>query len=784
MNRISSRRMSLKGQLFYAAAISLLGLLSMLEDLYLYGGAFILAILVMHSFKGFSNKLLALLIMVFFIFMGAGYLEEHQNVTHFSGKEKEFVILFDGEIKMDGDLLLAYGTAHPANERVTVRYRFKTAEEKNIFKNRLLSGFACKAKGTLELPLTARNPNSFDYQTYLYHKEIFWTINIDYLPIEQCIAQSGSFKTALIRFRQQEIELIQNSLPKETAALSAALLFGNRDFFNPETERSYQKIGVVHLLAISGLHVGLLAGMLYYFLIRLGITKEKTDLLLLIFLPVYAVLTGLAPPVVRSAAMLMLLVGAKRMRWRLTSLDAISIAFMLITITNPYIIYDIGFQLSFSVSFSLLLSAPKLLKANSSFLAQTAAASMISQLASMPVLLYSFYELSVISIFANLLFVPLFSFILLPLLLFTYLIVKIIGGIPAFYLIVLEEFIKTVNHASTLLAGLPGSTLITGRPAAALLVFQIFLIPIFFSLYEKIKLKKLKPKVWVYLLPFLPVTLQLISPYLNPYGQVTFIDVGQGDSIFIQLPFNKGDYLIDTGGKTAFDRQDWQKRREGFDPGKDIVVPLIKSEGVNRLDKLILTHGDTDHIGGALALFRDIQVSQLILPKDTERSEQEMAIMKTAATEGTRILAAGAGSGWASGDSRFYILNPDGGTGDRNDNSIVLLAEMGGKKWLFTGDLGMEGEERLLGKIGALDIDILKAGHHGSKYSSSEGFISSLKPEFAVISVGENNRYGHPGKEVIDRLEEYQVNILRTDTNGAIRYKFRGDAGTFFTQIP
>lgn len=784
MKQIPSRRLSLKGQLFYTAASSLLGLLSMLENLYLYGGAFILAILLLHRFKGLSNKLLALLIMIFFIFMGAGYLEEHHNISHFSGKEKEFVILFDGEVKMDGDLLLAYGTAYPAKEKVSVRYRFKTAEEKNSFKNRLFSGYACKAGGTLELPQEARNPNAFDYKNYLYHKEIFWTIDIDYLPFEQCTDQYSSFKTDLLRFRQQEIELMINSFPKETAALSAALLFGNRDLFNPETERSYQKIGVVHLLAISGLHVGLLAGMLYYFLIRLGLTKEKTDLILLILLPFYAVLTGLAPPVIRSAAMLMLLIGAKRIHWRLTSMDAISIAFMLIMIKDPYIIYDLGFQLSFSVSFSLLLSAPNFLKVNSSLLAQTAAASMISQLASMPVILYSFYEISTISIFANLLFVPLFSFILLPLLLLTYLIVKIIGGIPAFYLIFLEEFIKTVNHASALVAEIPGSTLITGRPAAAIVVFQIFLIPIFFSLYEKIMLKKLRPKVWIFLLPFLPVTIQLISPFLNPYGQVMFIDVGQGDSIFIQLPFNKGNYLIDTGGRTGFDRQDWQERGEVFDPGKDIVVPLLKSEGVSTLDKLILTHGDTDHIGGAMALFKEIQVNQLILPKGTERSEQEAVIMKKATTEGTRILAAGAGSGWASGGSRFFILNPESDTGDRNDNSIVLLADIGGKKWLFTGDLGMEGEERLLGKIGALDIDVLKAGHHGSKFSTSEGFVSSLKPEIAVISVGAKNRYGHPAKEVIDRLEEHQINIMRTDTDGAIIYKFRGDAGTFFTQIP
>jgi competence protein ComEC len=784
MKQIPSRLLSIRGQLFYAAVFSLLGLLSMFENLYIYGGASILSILLLSRFKGLSDKLLVLLMTVFFIFMGAGYFQEHQYNTQFSGKEKDFLIHFDQDIKIDGNLLIAYGTAYPAKEKVAVRYRFESAEEKKHFKERLLTGYACNASGTLELPQPARNPNAFDYKKYLYHKKISWTIEIDSLAIEQCTGKYRSLKTDLLRLRQQEIEFIEKSFPSETAALSAALLFGNRELFNPETERAYQKIGVVHLLAISGLHVGLLAGMLYFSFIRLGFTKEASEMLLLIFLPFYAVLTGLAPPVVRAAAMLILLIGARRMHWKLSPLDAISIAFIFITFTDPLIVYDIGFQLSFSVSFSLVISAPKLLKVNSSLFRQTAAASLISQMASMPVILYSFYEVSLISFFANLIFVPLFSFILLPLLLITYLTFKLIGSIPTTFLLFIEEFISTVNHLSAMLAEVPGSTLITGRPGAAILILQLLLIPIFFSLFEKIIVKKVKPKAWIYLLPLLPIFLQLIIPYLNPYGKVIFIDVGQGDSILIQLPFNKGNYLIDTGGKISFVSQEWQERQELFDPGKDIVVPLLKSEGVSILDKLILTHGDADHIGGAEAIFGEIRVSQLLLPRYTERSELELEIIKTAQSEGTDIVAVGAGTAWAEGGSSFYILNPAGDTGDRNENSIVLLADIGGKRWLFTGDLGVEGEQSLLAKIDLFDIDVLKVGHHGSKYSSSEEFISRLMPETAVISVGAKNRYGHPGKEILERLGDHRVQIFRTDTDGAVIFKFKGDAGTFFTQIP
>ncbi|WNF21786.1 DNA internalization-related competence protein ComEC/Rec2 [Mesobacillus jeotgali] len=774
---------SFKGQLFYLAAASLMGLLTITGNQFVYSSIFLLVILLLIKLKNLPGANLLLMISCYLLFMAAGYIDSVQFETEFTGREKSFLLLFDDEIQLEGDLLFAYAKAMPTNEKLAVRYRIKSVTEQQSLQELLIPGMSCQASGSLNSPSPARNPNAFDYKNYLQHNKISWALDADTLSLKTCSEQT-SILTPLKAFRHKEIARIKNTLPEETSALAAALIFGERNLFDPETERSYQKIGIVHLLAISGLHVGLLTGMLYFIFIRVGVTKEKTDILLMAFLPVYAIMTGLAPPVVRAAAMLMMLIGSRRLALRMTPLDAVCAAFMIMMLVQPAIIYDTGFQLSFAVSFSLVISAPVILKSFPTFLKQTAAASFIAQLSSLPVILSTFYEISLISIFANLLFVPLFSFILLPILLISYMVLSFLGVLPAFYLHLLEKLIHGVNLLAMKLSELPMSTLIIGELEPFLLFSLIALIPVFFYKWEGFVIKESKPPSWLFALPLIPLFLQMILPYLNPYGQVVFLDVGQGDSIFIQMPYNQGNYLIDTGGVTPFVKETWQQRGNPYDPGKKILVPYLKSEGIRTVDKLILTHGDADHIGGASALLEEIRVKQLIIPRVSERSALEQDVINKASVKGTEIYLGGMGTGWKTGQGEFLILNPSESIGERNDQSIVLLAAIGGNEWLFTGDLGIEGEKLLTEKIKEIDIDVLKVGHHGSKYSSSDLFLEETTPDTAIISVGEKNRYGHPGKEVITRLEEHGTRIFRTDENGAIIYKFKGDSGTFTTQLP
>lgn len=269
----------------------------------------------------------------------------------------------------------------------------------------------------------------------------------------------------------------------------------------------------------------------------------------------------------------------------------------------------------------------------------------------------------------------------------------------------------------------------------------------------------------------------------SPIGEVTFIDVGQGDCIFIRLPFNQGNYLIDTGGVLHFAQEEWKKREKPFDPGESIVVPFLKSKGITKLDKLILTHGDIDHVGSSGVIFEHMQIDELIVGQTQEKSNAEQEIIKLARANQTKVTYAFNGLYWSQGKNQFFILAPEKNAKASNDASIVIYAKLGMKRWLFTGDIEKDGEEQLIQKYPNLQVDILKVGHHGSNTSTTDRFLKVVQPKVAVISVGENNLYGHPHKEVIERLEDDDIKTYRTDEHGAITFTYLFDIKKVKTMI-
>ncbi|MED3841520.1 DNA internalization-related competence protein ComEC/Rec2 [Niallia circulans] len=292
---------------------------------------------------------------------------------------------------------------------------------------------------------------------------------------------------------------------------------------------------------------------------------------------------------------------------------------------------------------------------------------------------------------------------------------------------------------------------------------------------------------WLYCLPLLLMSVQFINNVYPSKGEITFIDVGQGDSILIQLPFNKGTYLIDTGGTVNFPKEDWQKRKNPYEVGAKTVVPFLKSKGIRTIDKLILTHGDLDHIGGSTAIIEQLHVKEIMYPNvKGDWSIEEEHLLKLVEKKQIPIRFIQAGQKWSTGKESFMVLAPiEKENLTKNNSSIVLFAKIAGITWLFTGDLEKEGELALMNKYPDLrEIDVLKVGHHGSKTSSTSEFMERLKPKIAVISVGINNRYHHPSLDVLTILEDYQVKVFRTDENGGISFYFSEKGGTFELRIP
>ncbi|NWQ40095.1 DNA internalization-related competence protein ComEC/Rec2 [Bacillus sp. EB106-08-02-XG196] len=762
---------------FYFAIAAVLGVLTSLFFLPILLCS-IIYVYLLHTYKKYSKQQLFIVICLFITFFLTGQHTITHNKTKLHDSLTTFYLQYTENTKVDGDLLQVIAFDIKNKERLLIRYKIKTEAEKEALKDTNFYGRLCYVTGVLTEASIAKNPNAFNYQKYLAAKQIYKIVELENNPLNKCAEVKSTPLTIIKEVRFTGIKYLEKHFPAEIAALSAALIFGDRSMFDSEVLINYQKTGIVHLLAISGLHVSLLIGMVFYLGIRIGLTKQFMMNFLLVLLPIYAILTGASPSVIRAVLMLFIVLFV--LRWKkpikLSPIDAISLTLMIYVFFSPLIILDAGFQLSFSVSYAIILSVPGILPRYQETISSMVVISVIAQLAALPILLYHFFEISFISIAANLLYIPLFSFVFLPGLYILYLIQLIFDDTPSFLINLFMKIITLANGLIEKLADLSFAQLVTGRPNLLLFIIYMVIIVFIFLIWESGFHQK--RKLQVIFLAFALITFQNIWNWVNPFGEVTMIDVGQGDSILIHYPFGKGTYLIDTGGTILFEEEEWKKSAKPFEVGRDVVVPFLKGKGITKLDKLILTHGDADHIGGALAVLKEIEVTQILMPSVAEPSKSELSIIHEAKKRGIQIVMVADGSQWKNEMGLFYVLSPEENyQGERNSGSIAIMANIGGLNWFFGGDLDQAGEERIIKNYPNLQIDVLKAGHHGSKTSTSEQFINKIKPAISWISVGEYNRYGHPHTEVLEHLEN--TTVYRTDVHGAITYRFYQESGTF-----
>ena len=664
-------------------------------------------------------------------------------------------------------------------EKVTFRYTIETSVQKEVLK-KLKPGDQCFFKGDLQQPKAATMPNAFDYKQYLHDQHIHWQFKID--KIEKCHSPD-QFKVDLflLHLRLKGLELIELHFPSSSEGIVQALLFGERKLIDEEVEKGYQSLGIVHLLAISGLHVGLLVGGVYFVIIFCGVTHERARLIFLLLLPIYMMITGGSPSVIRASFMVILYFLIKMFRLKIPPIDVISFTCLFLLIINPYYLFQVGFQLSYVVSLGLLLSA-KLITQYKTFLAKLTIVSSVSQLCSIPLLLYHFFEVSLISLPLNMLFVPFYSFLILPLSIVATFLIIVFPPIGTFFVTFLDA-ILSYSHLFVLnVLKLPFSTLVTGRPSIIFILFYCLVTYfLLLRLEQKYKLMKICHSVGFLVCLFI---VQMFYPYVNPNGKVMFIDVGQGDSILIQLPYNKGVFLIDTGGRISFPQEEWEKPKSTYSLVESITVPYLKSIGITTIDGLFLTHGDIDHIGEAVELINLMKVEELVVPEGFVRGDVEKEVLNNAIENKINVEIVRSGHQLIFNDFLFFIVSPQELSDSKNDDSLVLWTEIGGFKWLFTGDAEHGSEEKLITKYPRLQADVLKVGHHGSKGSTSEQLLDALSPSVAVISAGYNNRYQHPHPEVIDKLTSRDITVLRTDIHGGILYEFEGTNGTFSIHPP
>lgn len=726
-----------------------------------------------------NGKILLVNLINLLLFYTLAYSSDMMHKSVYSGTEKSFQITFNEQSIVDGNLLKAKVMTEQ-KEVFQLYYKMFTEEEKNYLNSHLQIGLTCSAKGSLSKAESSRNENSFNYQQYLKQQNIHWLLKAENIEWSHCSITSSSVVIKLKNFRQQGITYVNEHFPSTSSGFVTALIFGDQTYIDEVVLTNYQRLGIVHLLAISGLHVSFLTGMIFYLGIRIGITRERMMIVILIFLPMYAILSGASPSVLRACCMAMLFTFLILRKKRLSAIASIGIVYLAMLVIQPNMLFNIGFQLSFAVTFAIMMSF-LIFQKYPQKLMQLLVVSIVCQLSALPILLYHFYEVSVLGVLLNVLFVPIYSSILLPfsiLSLLTHIVLPPVGDL---LIIWLDKMFQICNHFANAVSSMPLASICFGKPDFLIILILSVAIIGFFIKWESTSL--MESKLWLYTLMF-TLLFQYHVQKLNPYGEVVFIDVGQGDAILIKLPFNRGNYLIDTGGNVVFPIEEWKKKRKTFNTGEDVIVPLLKSKGIHHLDKLILTHADADHTGSASEVIQNFQVKEVVIGTDSEEFYRDKDSIQSALSKNIPIKRVKKGDLWTVDDATFYILHPYQKSEDANDSSIVIFAKIGGLTWLFTGDASESVEQELIKEFPKLRVDILKVGHHGSKTSSSKDFLEHIQPKVAVISVGKDNRYGHPHHQVLEEMEKLETSILRTDMEGALTYKYQRKIGTFRTELP
>jgi len=696
--------------------------------------------------KDYVYYLILIITVIFSIFR----IYAFKQYSVYSGTETTFEGIIN-EIEVDGNKLsITFST----EEKLVGTYYIKTLEEKNYIENNFKLGDKVKISGTLNKPKNNTIPNLFNYKNYLYNNGIFWTVSID--NIDKTNANDNIFLKAKNYFIDR-IDKIKN-----TKKYLYAFILGDSSKIDSNVKDSYQNNGISHLFAVSGMHVSLFMEMILFVLKKLNIKELISYLIAIIFLIFYMFITNFSPSILRAGILFILLSINKIFKLNIKTINIMIILLSIILIINPFLIFNLGFQFSYIISLFLIVFQSIISKQNNYF-KQLLVVSLISFVVSLPISIYNFYQINIFGILLNLLFVPLVSFIIFPLSLITF-IFPIFDNILIFIINIMEYLSLLFNNVEIL-------KLFLAKPPFPIVI--LYYLVIIFVLY-KVKENNYK----CILLLVLIILMHSNISYFNSDAKVTMLDVGQGDSTLITLPHNKGNIIVDTGGKISYNKDDWMKTNSNSSIVKNSLIPYFKSIGIKKLEYLVISHGDYDHMGEAINLVNNFKVEKVIF-NCGEFNELEQNLIKV--LDKKEIPYYSCIKELNIDNNKLYFLN-NKDYGNENDNSNVIYTKLNNHKFLFMGDAGVEVEEDLIEKYNLQNIDVLKVGHHGSKTSSSKNFIDKITPEYSIISVGKNNRYGHPNDNVLDNLEDSK--IYRTDQDGSIIFKIKNNKLKIETCVP
>lgn len=635
-------------------------------------------------------------------------------------------------------------------------------------------GRKVRCHGELEEFEGSRNPGEFDARTYYGGLKIRWRM---FEPsLMACGDNYSPYRHLVYRGKMHLSGILdQISEPEDVGIFQAALL-GEKENLDKEVRNLYQKNGIAHLLAISGLHIALIGAGIYRLFRLGGMGFLSSGLLSGLWIVSYGMAVGGSASVVRSVVMLLLMMLAEYLGRTYDLLTAASLAAILLLWDSPWLLFSAGFQLSFGAVFAIGIPGKwmdKQLKGQSAWKSALAVGTAI-QWVTYPIIRYHYFEYPVYSILLNLFVIPLMTYVVCS------------GAAGALLGCVSLKaghmalgsghyILRLYENVCRIIAKLPGSSVVLGRPELWQIgLYYLVMITVF------LLIKRGQEKMWSgrkhFLVILICLALSVISLWKLPLSglRITFMDVGQGDGILIE--YEDLVVLIDGGSSS-------QKKL-----GEYTMEPFLKSKGISRIDYAFITHGDADHISGIRYLLeedRGIVIENLMLPYHRTADENCRELERLQMARGKAVQEVKRPDCLKKGDLSIRCVFPGAEDipSDINEESLVLEVRLGDFGLILTGDMSGAGEEKLESyKIAPASV--LKAAHHGSKFSNTQSFLEQLSPVWTVISYGAENRYGHPHEEVLERLDAVHSRLYETAVSGAVTLWTDGRKIVWHTWIP
>jgi len=716
----------MKDFLIFPALVAILVIASYFETKFflLLLGILVIRILILKNLK--LNLFIILVAGIFLLRCQLIEQQHHEKAPHVIS-----AMISPDNLAIKGDSLS--GKLRGDNQDVRFTYRIKNVKEQHYWQN-LTEIIQTDVKVKQIAPISGpRNIGEFDFKKYSADQ------NIRYSVMLSKISRPRKFQPITIsdKINVLRIHIINYlaQLPKWLRIHAQSLLVGYNGYSDKDFLKILSVLGIIHLFSLSGLHVLILLTMLRKLTSLFKIPLEWVNSVMLLILPCYGILVGSKSGIWRAIVLAMVGIICQKLSLSISRLDIFSLTLLICSFIYPFAITEMGGQLSFLLSFAILY-----LYSETTFILATLKMNLVS----LPLICFYTYQFNWLTLLVNIVFVPFFSYFILP--------VTIVSSLTVqwpFWKFLNSFFAELYKYLDTI-ANDMNFTFITGR-SPTWLVIVLLIIVIFYVESQNFWNK--------YLIQYLVIfSCGILVNKIPLFGAVRLIDVGQGDSIVITTPLNRKTFLIDVAGKLNYPREKWAQHLTSNQVDNS-TIPFLKSQGISHLDKIFLTHKDVDHVGNLETILTKFKVNEVNFGIGLEHDPRIKQAIKNHPEIKFKNLRQG--DQVRTGFINWQVLWPKTSGIGENDDSLTLLAQIKQKKWLFTGDLDTPGEKKIL-QDHQFTIDYLKVGHHGSKTSTSDELLTRTKPRLGFISSGVNNRYGHPNKETLDRLEQHQVQYLNT----------------------